>query len=195
MDASPPPSGGPRYGVPVRWDALFDDLEAQLAAAEAGDRATAVADLTRAEHATITLVERLRGTAGAVTLELRDGSAVTGELRDAASEWVLVGELRRQHLVPAGAIATVAGLGRHAQPSRSARSDRLGLGHVLRALMRDRRPVQVRTPAGAFPGWIARVGKDHVDLEMSPGATHGTRAVPWSALLCVSETEAGFVPR
>lgn len=195
MDGPPTGVHDPRYGVPVRWDALFDDLEAQLAAAEAGDRAAAVADLTRAEHATITLVERLRGAAGAVTIELRDGASVTGELRDAASEWVLVGEDRRQHLVPSGAIATVAGLGRHAQPARSARSDRLGLGHVLRALMRDRRPVQVRTSAGAFPGWIARVGKDHVDLEVSPGAAHGARTVPWSALLCVSETDVGFVPR
>lgn len=195
MDAPPTRHRDPRYGVPVRWDALFDDLGAQLAAAEAGDRAAAVADLTRAEHATITLVERMRGTTGSVTLELRDGSSVTGELRDAASEWVLVGERRRQHLVPAGAIAAVGGLGRHAQPARSGRSERLGLGHVLRALMRDRRPVQVRTPAGVFPGWIARVGKDHVDLEVSPGAAHGARAVPWSALLCVSETDAGFVAR
>ncbi len=184
-----------RYGVPVRWDALFDDLAAQLVAAETQDRATAVADLTRAEHATITLVERLRGTPGTVTLELRDGSAVTGELREAAEEWVLVGEARRQHLVPTVAIAAVQGLGRHAQPAPSTRSARLGLGHALRALMRDRRPVQVRTAAGTYPGWVARVGKDHVDLEVAPGSGHGSRVLPWSALLCVSESEAGFVPR
>lgn len=193
------PSGVRRTGTatvwPVRWDALFDDLGAQLAAAESADRAAAVADLTRAEHATITLVERLRDAEGAVTLELRDGSRVSGELQDAAADWVLVGEHRRQHLVPSGAIVAVMGLGRHARPAASARSDRLGLGHVLRALMRDRRPVQVRTPAGTHPGWIARVGKDHVDLEVTPGASHGSRAVPWTALLCVSDTEPGFVPR
>ncbi|WP_253691599.1 hypothetical protein [Cellulosimicrobium protaetiae] len=179
----------------MRWDALFDDLAAQLAAARSQDRSVAVADLTRAEHATISLVERLRGAPGAVTLELRDGSTVTGALRDAADEWVLVGESRRQHLVPTGAISAVLGLGRHAEPARSARAARLGLGHALRALMRDRRPVQVRTPAGTFPGWVARVGKDHVDLEVSPGVAHGSRVVPWSAVLCVSDTETGHVPR
>lgn len=195
MDRARAGGVGDRYGVPVRWDALFDDLAAQLAAAESQDRAAAVADLTRAEHATITLVERLRGTPGTVTLELRDGWAVTGELREAAEEWVLVGEARRQHLVPTGAIAAVQGLGRHAQPAPSGRSARLGLGHALRALMRDRRPVQVRTPTGVFPGWVARVGKDHVDLEVVPGSGHGSRVVPWSAVLCVSESETGFVPR
>lgn len=190
-------SGGARdrYGVPVRWDALFDDLAAQLAAAGSQDRVAAVADLTRAEHATITLVERLRGTHGTVTLELRDGSVVAGELRDAAEEWVLVGETRRQHLVPTGAIAAVQGLGCHAQPASSPRTARLGLGHALRSLMRDRRPVQVRTPAGVFAGWVARVGRDHVDLEVAPGNAHGARVVPWSALLCVSESEAGYDPR
>ncbi len=195
MDRARAGGAGDRYGVPVRWDALFDDLAAQLAAAESQDRAAAVADLTRAEHATITLVERLRGTPGTVTLELRDGSAVTGELREAAEEWVLLGAARRQHLVPTSAISAVQGLGRHAQPAPSARSARLGLGHALRALMRDRRPVQVRTPAGVFPGWVARVGKDHVDLEVAPGDGHGSRVVPWSAVLCVSESETGFVPR
>lgn len=195
MDRVRSGGAGDRYGVPVRWDALFDDLAAQLAAAELQDRAAAVADLTRAEHATITLVERLRGTPGTVTLELRDGSAVTGELREAAEEWVLVGDSRRQHLVPTGAIAAVQGLGRHAEPASAGRSARLSLGHALRALMRDRRPVQVRTPAGTFPGWVARVGKDHVDLEVAPGDGHGSRVVPWSAVLCVSESPTGFVPR
>ncbi|MDF2808209.1 MAG: hypothetical protein K0S43_3155 [Cellulosimicrobium sp.] len=195
MDTAPSGGAWGRYGVPVRWDALFDDLAAQLAAAESQERAAAVADLTRAEHATMTLVERLRGTSGTVTLELRDGSVVAGELRDAAEEWVLVGEARRQHLVPTGAIAGVQGLGRHAQPASSPRTARLGLGHALRALMRDRRPVQVRTPAGAFAGWVARVGRDHVDLEVTPGNGHGSRVVPWSALLCVSESETGYVAR
>ena len=179
----------------VRWDALFDDLAAQLVAAQSEDRVAAVADLTRAEHATITLVERLRGSAGPVTLELLDGSAVAGELRDAAEEWVLIDEQRRQHLVPTSAITAVAGLDRHAQPAPSARSARLGLGHALRALMRDRRPVQVRTPSGAVAGWVARVGKDHLDVEVVPGAAHGARVVPWSAVLCVSESRTGYVER
>ncbi|WP_454043193.1 hypothetical protein [Cellulosimicrobium sp. Marseille-Q8652] len=179
----------------MRWDALFDDLAAQLAAAERAELADAVADLTRAEHATVSLAERLRGTTGTVTLELRDGARITGAVRDVAREWVLVAERQRQHLVPSGAVAAVTGLDRFARPPVSGRADRLGLGHVLRALMRDRRPVQVRVEAAAFPGWIARVGTDHLDLEVEPGARHGTRSVPYSALLCVSDAGPGGVAR
>ncbi|WP_069388141.1 hypothetical protein [Cellulosimicrobium cellulans] len=179
----------------MRWEALFDDLAAQLAAAERAELTDAVADLTRAEQATLTLVERLRGTTGPVTLELHDGSRVTGRLHEVAAEWVLVGDQGRQHLVPIAAVASVTGLGRFARPGDGARSGRLGLGHALRALMRDRLPVQVRTTAGVHPGWIARVGKDHVDVETGPGVHDGARVVPWSALLCVSDTVAGVVVR
>jgi hypothetical protein len=184
-----------RYGVPVRWDALFQDLDGQLAAVEAADRAAAVADLTRAEHATMTLVERLRGAPGPVDLELLDGARVSGMVQDAAADWVLIGDRHGQHLVPSVALAGVTGLGRHALPAASARSDGLGLGHVLRALMRDRRPVQVRTPAGTFAGCIARVGRDHLDVEVRPGDPRGSRAIPYTALLCVSDPEPGIVAR
>jgi sRNA-binding regulator protein Hfq len=195
VDGADPPGCPSRYRVRVRWDALFDDLAAQLAAAERAELADAVADLTRAEHATVSLVERLRGTEGVVTLELRDGSRVTGEVRDVATDWVLVEEQQRQHLVPSAAVAAVTGLGRFARPATSGRAERLGLGHVLRALMRDRRPVQVRVHTAAYPGWISRVGKDHVDLEVSPGARHGTRSVPYAALLCVSDSWPGGAAR
>lgn len=196
MDGRDPPARPTRYGVRVRWEALFDDLAAQLAAAERAEVTDAVADLTRAEHATMTLVERLRSTAGAVTLELHDGSRVTGQLREVAPEWSLVAEHGRQHLVPAAAVAAVTGVSRFARPDTTGtRAKGLGLGHVLRALMRDRLPVQVRTTAGVHPGWIGRVGKDHLDVEAGPGARDGARVVPWSALLCVSDTPSGAVVR
>jgi hypothetical protein len=184
-------AGVARYGVRMRWDALFDDLAAQLAAAERADASEAVADLTRAERATVTLADRLRGAAGPVTVELRDGSRVTGEVRDVAAEWLLLAEPHRQHLVPTDALAVVTGIGRFARPAASARSERLGLGHALRALMRDRRPVRVRTAAGELVGWIARVGRDHVDVEGTPGAWQEARTVPWTALLCVSDAGTG----
>ena len=44
----------------MRWEALFDDLEAQFAAVELSDRAATVGDLTRAERATVHLEARLR---------------------------------------------------------------------------------------------------------------------------------------
>ncbi|MBD8080711.1 hypothetical protein [Cellulosimicrobium arenosum] len=175
----------------MRWEALFDDLAAQLVAAERADRDVAVADLTRAEHATITFAERLRDTRDVVTLELRDGSRVSGRLHDLGTGWLLLTDATRQHVVLTSAVVTVQGLARTARPAPGPRGDGYGVGHVLRALMRDRRPVQVSTLAGVHPGWIARVGKDHLDLEVAPGQSHGTRTVPFAALVCVSESDGG----
>ncbi|MBD5786334.1 hypothetical protein IF650_09095 [Cellulosimicrobium terreum] len=174
----------------MRWEALFEDMTAQLVASEGADRDGVVADLTRAEQATIHLAERLRDTHGVVQLELQDGTCLSGELRDTGDGWLLVAEGARQHVVPTKALASVVGLARTARPVSGPRAG-LGLGHVLRGLMRDRQPVQVRTSAGVHPGWITRVGKDHVDLEVTPGAAHGARTVPFPAVLCVSEASGG----
>ncbi|WP_265521851.1 hypothetical protein [Oerskovia flava] len=182
----------------MRWEELFDDLESQVAAAHAEERAAQVADLTRAELSTVTLVDRLR-TAGTVGVHLLDGSQVNGQVRDVAATWVLVAEHRRQHLVPLHAVAAVDGPGHQALPGSSPRPDGPGLGHVLRALMRDRVVVQARTAAGVFTGRIARVGRDHLDLGSPGPSTYGasaplgpgrgtTRLVPFAALLSVSET-------
>ncbi|QAY68863.1 hypothetical protein [Xylanimonas protaetiae] len=173
-----------------RWEALFADLEAQLAAHEQGERDGEVAELTRAEHAAITLADRLRAVVGRpVSLELLDGETVTGTLATVAASWlVLAGRGAvgpTEHLVPATAVAAVTGLGRQGVPSTS-RLDALGLGTVLRELQRDRARVVVRTAAGQAVGRLARVGQDHLDLEELDRAPVRVRTVPFLAVLRVS---------
>jgi hypothetical protein len=178
-------------GRPTRWELLFADLEARLVAQEAAEREGAVADLTRAEQASMESADRLRAVVGApVRVELLDGEKLEGRLRRVAQTWLLLegrgASSAAQHLIPLAALAAVVGVGRHATPS-TARTDTLGLGTVLRGLQRDRARVLVRTPAGTLAGRIARVGADHLDLDDTerPGAP--TRLVPFTAVLRVSE--------
>nr|BFF18555.1 hypothetical protein GCM10025730_20760 [Promicromonospora thailandica] len=78
-------------GDQVRWAALFGDLEAQADAQSAAELDALVPELTRAEHATMTLADRFRAVIGSgVTVELLDGEPLRGVVREAADEWVLL---------------------------------------------------------------------------------------------------------
>ncbi|MGW2093300.1 hypothetical protein [Promicromonospora sukumoe] len=178
-----------RPAGPTRWEALFSDLEAQARAQSAAEADALVSELTRAEHATMTLADRFRAVVGAmVTVELLDGASLRGVVLEAADEWLLLQGVRpepaSQHLVPLPAVAAVHGLARQAAQATS-RRDALGLGPVLRSLQRDRARVTVRTLRGSSAGRIARVGRDHLDIDLLDG--RGTRLVPFAALLVVSE--------
>jgi len=174
---------------PTRWESLFSDLEAQARAQSAAEADALVSEMTRAEHATMTLADRFRAAVGTVvTLELLDGAPLRGVVREVADEWVLLQGVRpepaSQHLVPLAAVAGVLGLARQAA-SATSRRDTLGLGPVLRTLQRDRARVTVRTLSGAVGGRIGRVGRDHLDVDVLDD--RGTRLVPFTALLVVSE--------
>lgn len=154
----------------MRWDALFADMELQLEAAEGQERADEVAEITRAERAGVGLADRLRGGVGAsVTLGLRDGTAVRGELIDVGPAWVLVSDGGRERLVPTGAVVTVAGLDAAVAPDPGKVARRLGLGHALRAIARDRSLVQVHAGARVHQGRIDAVGADHLELALTFG--------------------------
>lgn len=61
---SPAPTTGPAYIGRMRWDRLFDDLEAQLAAQTRLELDAEVAERTRTERSKITLGERVAGAVG-----------------------------------------------------------------------------------------------------------------------------------
>src|SRR5215207_1477465 len=95
----------PTGAAPTRWELLFADLEAQAAAQDAAEADALVSELTRAEHATMTLADRFRAGVGAgVMLELLDGAPLRGVVREVADEWTLLQGVRpepaSQHLVP-----------------------------------------------------------------------------------------------
>lgn len=150
----------------MRWDALFADMESQLEAAQAQDRAAQVAELTRAERSAVLLADRVRAAVGAeVSCVVRSGETVAGVVADAGPAWLLLGGAR-QHLVPTAALVTVEGLGVGVAPAAGPLR-RLGLAHALRAVARDRSVVRVVTTAGTLEGRLEAVGADHADVALS----------------------------
>ena len=181
----------------MRWQALFDDLEAQLDEAEASDLRAEVADRTRREAALLHLVDRARAAVGSeVLLRLVAAGPVRGRLLDVGADWLLVEEPpQREVLVPLRAVAALTGLSVRADAPGSAGrvARRLDLAWALRGLVRDRAPVAVLLAGGAvLSGTLDRVGADHVDLAEHPGgeprragAVRQVSALPLAAVVAV----------
>ncbi len=178
----------------MRWEGLFDDLDAQWEAEERRDRDAEVADRTRRERAGITLQSRLAAHRGrTLRLTVRAGGRVEGEITDLGDDWVLLatGAGRREALVPLPSVTSVTGLGAGAVQERTAR--RFGLGYALRALSRDRAVVRVIDVDGSVVvGTIDAVGADSLDLAEHPAelprrATNvlAVRTIPLAAVALV----------
>ena len=177
----------------MRWERLFDDLEAQLGAEERRERDCEVADRTRRERATVELGARLVAALGLpVRLRLVTGAQLEGDLVDVGEDWLL---LRAPHgrdaVLPVAAVAGIVGLPARASAARTAR--RFALGYALRGLSRDRAPVALTDTSGqVLTGTIDAVGADFLELaEHALGETRrpenltGRQTVPFRALVMV----------
>lgn len=157
------------YAGGMRWDALFQDMEAQLAADQKLALESEISERARVEMAGIALADRLRGTLGReLSVLLSSGMRVSGVLAHVGSEWIVLSEAAQQWLVPYSAAASYQGTGRQVLQDPGVRA-RLGLASALRGLARDRAEVTVHLVMGmlqetALFGVIDRVGKDHFDL-------------------------------
>jgi len=186
-------------GATVRWDELFDDLDAQWEAVERDELLAEVADRSRREAARIRLVDRLRGNVGASVAMRLAGEDVHGLVTRVGSDWVLLDAgPGTEILVPLTAIVTVQGLStRSAEPaSEGVVTARLGLGHVLRALARDRAEVVVVGIDGSRrTGRIDRVGADHLELAAheagEPSRVREVQYVAFGGLACVRAAAYG----
>ncbi|MFW5470930.1 hypothetical protein ACOCJ4_12890 [Knoellia sp. CPCC 206435] len=177
----------------MRWDRLFDDLEAQLGAEERRERDSEVADRTRRERASVTLSARFAASLGAtVRLRLRTGAQVRGRLVDLGEDWLLLRlESGTDAVVPVHALTGVADLPGRASTARTAR--RFALGYALRGLSRDRAQVAVTDVGGQITtGTIDVVGADFLDLaQHAAGESRraenvtGRQTLPFSALVLV----------
>jgi small nuclear ribonucleoprotein (snRNP)-like protein len=182
---------------PMRWERLFADLEAQLAAAAEREWAGEIADRSRYELGQLGLADRLCAHLNAeVAVQLTSNEHVTGGLRDCGPDWLLIAESGgRETLVPLEAVGAVAGLSRRAATpgSDGVVGTRLDLRRALRALVRDRAPVSLRLHGGiTLAGTLDAVGADHIDLAehfpaelRRPGTVRQVRVVPLRAVVLV----------
>lgn len=176
----------------MRWDALFDDMEAQLDAQASAELGLEVADRTRRERALLAMVDRLTAHLGrSVTVHLADGSTYDGVVTDVAQQWLA---LQGPVLVPVPALVGLVGLGPAATTAgRDGVRRRISFASALRAVTRDRSPVRVGLVGGsALTGTLDAVGADHVDLAehapdepRRPAAVRGVRTLPLAALMWV----------
>ncbi|MCR6712754.1 MAG: hypothetical protein NVV57_08675 [Demequina sp.] len=163
----------------MRWDHLFDDLEAQVTRAEREEFEEEVRARAQGESAAVTLGAVLAASDGAtVRLTLRDGGAVSGTVMDCAAQWLHIADGPREFLVPVTAISALDGAP-PAAPEPGVIASRLTLGHALRALAEDGGAVLVSAVGTQLRGVISAVGADYVVIA-------GGKVVPFAAILTVT---------
>jgi hypothetical protein len=155
----------------MRWGALFDDFESQVAAAERAALEAHASELVRAEQSLLALSDRLRGHRGAVEVVLQGGFRVRGQIAEVAEEWCTLEAPPKSILIPLRALVSVSGLSREARVEGSRVRRTLSLGSALRALARDRARVACHIAPGhaepvAVSGMIDVVGRDYVELTL-----------------------------
>lgn len=166
----------------MRWDQLFADLEAEMAAEETAERQAEIAERTRAEVARLRLVDRLRAARTPVTVAVSGLGDCNCRIVDTGPDWILLdGAVRGQLIVALDAVRSVSGLESwSAVPgSEGAVAARFRLGAVLRGVARDRATVRVVLRDGtSHTGTVDRVGADFLELaEHDPHELRRTRAV------------------
>lgn len=174
----------------MRWQDLFEDLEAQLLADERRELQAEVADRTRRERAEVTVLDRAARSVGTVITVVTGAGPVRGTLDDLGKDWLLVQEHgRHAALVPMAAVTALVGLATRSDDDRGM-GRRFGVGVALRAIARDRAAVAIHDICGGLAtGTIDKVGADHVDLAEHPAdavrratALTGHRVVPFAAI-------------
>lgn len=161
--------------APERFDRILADIEGRHAHEEQEQLRAVSEELTRAERAQVTLLDRLRGAVGQiVTVHPPSGPAVRGEVAEVGEDWVHLRAGGSRVLVPRAGIVLVEGLSPRSRPARDGAVPGLSFLGMLRHLSRDRELVHVQTAVGRVTGRVAAVGADAVDVITRPTGEAGT---------------------
>lgn len=164
----------------MRWDRLFDDLEAQADDLERDERDALVDELRDGGWAE-TQWRHLLG--GRVAIEVVGGGRVEGEVSLVNERLVQVSGDLSDHVVAATAVLVVHSAERRAEPMGQVAAA-LGWGHVFRALRDAGDPVVLRLVDGSSrDGHVVAVGADFVRIATPSGRSQD---VVWAAIAMVS---------
>ncbi|MGH8777371.1 MAG: hypothetical protein ACRDWI_20290 [Jiangellaceae bacterium] len=178
----------------MRWQRLFEDLEAQVEQADQAELGAEVADRTRRELARVRLADRLRAAVGGqVTVRVAGVGLLQATVQAVGPDWLLLAERAGfEALVPLGSVVGITGLGpRSSVPgTEGVVVARLGLAHALRGVARDRSDVRVTLVDGSgASGTVDRVGTDFFELAerglhdaRRPVVGHTVQTVPFAGL-------------
>lgn len=181
----------------MRWDALFDDLDGQLAAAELAAVESEVSERVRLEQSGIEFADRIRGQLQRhLRVRVEGGTVFGGEVTHVGSEWLVLRDGTRSVLLPFHSLQSVEGLGRFSRVESSVGRRRLGVASAFRALARDRARVAIYLKGSertsTLVGTIDRVGRDFIEVAVAPIGelrsaenVSGVFAIPFSALVAV----------
>lgn len=184
----------------MRWELLFDDLEARLDQEHRDEERALALEEERLRLGRLTIRDRLSGLARKdgddpaqfVRVELRGGDLIDVRPLSFGRDW-MNGVLRRrgaqgagtagavgdrQCIVPLAAIAALLPTRAQLEPSvapvagsATRLADRIGMPFVLRDLSRRRTPVHLSTDDGRLHGTLDRVARDHLDMALhEPGS-------------------------
>jgi hypothetical protein len=164
----------------MRWERLFQELEAQAGDLDMLERDALVDELRDGEWAE-TSWRSLLG--GAVVIDVIGVGRIEGECVLANEQVVQLRNGRAEHVVSANAVAAIVSSEHRAGPASTV-SSALGWGHVFRALRSEGDPVRLQTITGStFDGCIDVVGADFVRIRGESGRDH---AVTFAAIAAVS---------
>ena len=159
------------------WDVMIADLESSFDAERRADLVAQSVELAEAEHASIEVVDRLRGSVGRlIHLRTRSGVPVDGVVCRVEPSYVLVDEGEGlQAVVPVGAVATVMSL---AGPAPRDGRRRPTLTALMREVARRGARMRMVMGSGEVVGRLVRVGADHVDVAVDPEGGIRSRRAP-----------------
>ncbi|WP_022871869.1 hypothetical protein [Nesterenkonia alba] len=150
----------------MRWDALFADMEAQLAAERQGEFRAEVAEASAVERSRLQLADRLRVHIGElVTVHLLSEGPVQLRLQALGADWMAGYAAGRGVLIPLAAVLGVDDVAPKGQAESSVTRQRLGIAAVIRRLAQQRAEVTVHAAGRQVAGGIVLgAGADHFDL-------------------------------
>lgn len=184
------------YSGRMRWDSLFDDLEAQLAEQSRAQLRDEIAENIRVERATAELLPTLTRFHGhELSLRLAGGTELRATLGPCAADYICLETDRTQWIIRSAAVETFSlPQGRAPVAERRSPGGSMKFSTVLRGLLRDRARCHVFGRAGTSlaEGTLTQVAKDFLVILVHP-RDEFARAQQASAQLLIPLDAIGWV--